>query len=99
MVQMYGERWTRNYGEEPLQMWAIALAPYGAKQFRAMLQACHKRPNPWQVPTLPEIVQYCEEARPKAFTALPLIPQTPEQRERNRQRIRELSQQLKGQAA
>ncbi len=94
MTQMYGGRWTREYGEKPLELWAIKLAPYGAKQFRAVIQSCLKRQNPQQVPTLPEIVQYCEIATPRNYPRLPEKVIDEAQMQRNRQQIRSVLRML-----
>lgn len=90
MTEMYGERFTRNYGDAPPDSWAIALAPFGASEFREAVRRCMKRPDPGRVPTLPEIVQYCEMAKPRHYPALPHKEIDDAQRERNRRNIREI---------
>jgi hypothetical protein len=100
MVEMYGERWTRNYGDTPLDSWAEELAPFGPRQFRAAVNACLKKYNPQSVPSLPEFVQFCMAALPKSeLKSLPKPVPTPDQVERGRQALSKIKRSLRGVAA
>jgi hypothetical protein len=98
MGDMYGESWTKNYGDKVLDSWAIALAPYGPAQFRAAVKRCFKREHRGKVPTLPDIVFYCESSIP-GYTpkSLPKPPLTDEKCEFAREMAEACQQILRGQ--
>jgi hypothetical protein len=86
MGDMYGESWTKNYGDTAPDSWAVKLAPYGPAQFRAAVKRCFKREHKGKVPTLPDIVFYCESAMPGySPKSLPKSPLTEEQYQTGRE--------------
>jgi hypothetical protein len=77
LIEIYGQQFTRSYGENPdgsaAMTWAKGLAGVTPQQLAAGLAACLASGDPW-VPTLPEFRARCLDIPPLARVRLELRP-------------------------
>ena len=95
LAEMYGAKFTSQYGETPLQTWAIGLSGKSAADIGQGIEGLKERGSDWP-PSLPEFVRLCETKQNKqAHKEWVSLPK-PRDREKGRAAIRNILEGLNG---
>ncbi len=91
MTEMYGTRWTSQYGDEPLPAWRAGLSDLSASQIGAGIMACRNSGNEWP-PSLPEFRALAKPNRPPYYRDdnVKQLPQKQSAPEKGREEIAKL---------
>ena len=99
MAQMYGTKWTHNYGDEPNATWAAGLAGLTDRHIARGINAVMDSGEEWP-PSLPKFKSLCKagEGWQSRQPYVPLLTKetTEEERQEFVQKLKELRQMLNG---
>ena len=99
MAQMYGTKWTHNYGDEPNATWAAGLAGLTDRHIARGINAVMDSGEEWP-PSLPKFKSLCKagEGWQSRQPYVPLLTKetTEEERQEFVQKLKELRQVLNG---
>ena len=99
MAQMYGTKWTRDYGDEPNATWAVALAGLTDRHIARGINAVMDGGEEWP-PSLPKFKSLCKsgEGWQSRQPHVPLLTkeQTEEERLEAVEKLKKLRQVLNG---
>ena len=99
MAQMYGTKWTHNYGDEPNATWAAGLAGLTDRHIARGINAVMDSGEEWP-PSLPKFKSLCKagEGWQSRQPYVPLLAKEAAEEERQEfvQKLRELRQMLNG---
>jgi len=98
MTEIYGLLWVKNFGKQPLRVWAKALAKFDDKQIKTGLAKCLVRKDATgridkYPPNLAEFVQLCKtEPTPACHKIYKALPKPKPNKERVKGIIAEVRQ-------
>jgi len=88
MTDMYGTRWTSQYGETPLSTWRLGLDGLSAADVGVGIEACAKSGSAWP-PSLPEFRSMAKPNRAPHLRSVDTVSKLPPPGTRDRERARE----------
>jgi hypothetical protein len=59
MGEIYGDKWTNAFGEEPNGQWTLEICNLTRREVLFGIEQCKRSKSPF-VPTLPQFLAYCE---------------------------------------
>jgi len=76
MTEIYGHKWTSNYGTKPTDVWSKQLSALSRDDLKRGVTVCMTNGEPWP-PSLPEFLAMCRPRKRENEAMYQCVPQLP----------------------